>query len=282
MNTTPHALRHAPQRRQQDARGAAPRPTWWHACAGALLGLCIALLIWAPARWLAWGVAQASQGHVQWLNPRGTVWAGSAQMVLSGGSGSRDQQALPGRLHWTLAPHWTGLQLSWRADCCMDAPTQLNVQLGWNTLQVQADDHRSQWPAALLSGLGAPWNTLQAEGQLQWRSEALQLHWAQGRLQMKGLAELTVLGLSSRLSPLKPVGSYRIQLSGTPEGTPTPRLELSTQQGPLMLSGQGQWVGARLRFTGEASAQEGHEAALANLLNILGRRQGARSLLSLG
>jgi len=48
------------------------------------------------------------------------------------------------------------------------------------------------------------------------------------------------------------------------------------------LSGQGQWVGARLRFTGEAIAQEGHEAAFDNLLNILGRRQGARSLLSLG
>jgi general secretion pathway protein N len=88
--------------------------------------------------------------------------------------------------------------------------------------------------------------------------------------------------MSSRLSPLKPVGSYRVQVRGTPQGTATPDLQLSTLQGPLQLKGQGQWVGARLRFSGEASAETGHEAALSNLLNIMGRRQGPRSLLSLG
>ena len=42
------------------------------------------------------------------------------------------------------------------------------------------------------------------------------------------------------------------------------------------------WQNQRLRFTGEASAEAGTEAALANLLNIIGRRDGSRSLLSLG
>lgn len=258
------------------------RSPWALALLGALLGLSLALLVWAPARWLAWGVAQASQGQVQWLNPRGTVWQGSAQLLLSGGAGSRQPQALPGRLHWTLSPTWTGLRLGWRADCCMTEAASVQAALGWNTLHLQASDHRSNWPAALLTGLGAPWNTLQADGQLQLRTEALQLHWAQGRLQMQGLLELNLQGMSSRLSPVKPMGSYRVALTGTPEGTPTPGLDLSTLQGPLLLSGQGQWVGQRLRFTGEARAAEGHEAAFDNLLNILGRRQGARSLLSLG
>jgi general secretion pathway protein N len=255
---------------------------WTWALLGALAGLSLGLLAWAPARWLAWGVAQASQGQVQWLNPRGTVWQGSAQLLLSAGPGSRQPQALPGRLHWTLSPAWSGLRLGWQADCCMDQAARLQARLGWNTLSLNASDHRSSWPAALLSGLGAPWNTLQAEGQLQLRTEALQLHWAQGRMQMQGLVELSLLEMSSRLSPVKPMGSYRIALSGTPEGTPTPGLTLSTLQGPLLLSGQGQWVGQRLRFTGEASAAPSHEAAFDNLLNILGRRQGARSLLSLG
>lgn len=258
------------------------RSSWSWALIGALLGLGLAALVWAPARWLAWGVAQASQGQVQWLNPRGTVWQGSAQLMLSGGAGSRQPQALPGRLHWTLTPGWTGLRLGWRADCCMTQASRVQVNLGWNTLQLQASDHRSNWPAALLTGLGAPWNTLQAEGQLQLRTEALKLHWAQGRLQMHGLLELNLQEMSSQLSPVKPMGSYRVALTGTPEGTPTPGLELSTLQGPLLMSGQGQWVGQRLRFTGEASAAEGHEAAFDNLLNILGRRQGARSLLSVG
>ena len=269
--------------RRANAPSASPvhSPRSW-AWLGALLGLSLALLVWAPARWLAWGVAQASQGQVQWLNPRGTVWQGSAQLLLSGGAGSRQPQALPGRLHWSLSPTWTGLRLGWRADCCMTEAASVQAALGWNTLQLQASDHRSNWPAALLTGLGAPWNTLQAEGQLQLRTEALQVNWAQGRLQMQGLLELNLQGMSSRLSPVKPMGSYRVALTGTPEGTPTPGLDLSTLQGPLLLSGQGQWVGQRLRFTGEARAAEGHEAAFDNLLNILGRRQGARSLLSLG
>ena len=261
---------------------ASAQPAWGHAAWGALLGIGVALLMWAPARWLAWGVAQASQGQVQWLDPRGTVWAGSAQLALSGGTGSRDTQALPGRLHWTLKPGWTGLQLGWLADCCMAQAANLQVQAGWSTWQIQSSDHSSQWPAALLTGLGAPWNTLQPDGQLGLQTRSLQLQWAQGRMQMKGMAELQVQNMSSRLSPIKPIGSYLLQLRGTPEGTPTPSLQLSTQQGPLLISGEGQWVGARLRFTGEASAQEGHEPALNNLLNILGRRQGARSLISLG
>jgi general secretion pathway protein N len=78
------------------------------------------------------------------------------------------------------------------------------------------------------------------------------------------------------------MGSYRVQIRGTPQGTATPDLQLSTLQGPLQLQGQGQWVGSRLRFSGEASAEAGSEAALSNLLNIIGRRQGERSLLSLG
>ena len=284
MNALESRLARATPSHHKSARTGAvsARPAWGHAAWGALLGIGVALLIWAPARWLAWGVAQASQGQVQWLDPRGSVWAGSAQLALSGGTGSRDPQALPGRLHWTLKPGWTGLQWGWLADCCMAQAANLQVQAGWSTLKLQSSDHSSQWPAALLTGLGAPWNTLQPDGQLQLQTRSLQLQWAQGRMQMKGLAELQVQNLSSRLSPIKPIGSYQLQLRGTPEGTPTPSLQLSTQQGPLLISGEGQWVGARLRFTGEASAQEGHESALNNLLNILGRRQGARSLISLG
>ena len=78
------------------------------------------------------------------------------------------------------------------------------------------------------------------------------------------------------------MGSYRLWLQGTDSGTATPQLALSTLQGPLRLSGQGQWVGQRLRFVGEAEAETGHEEALSNLLNIIGRRDGARSLLSIG
>jgi general secretion pathway protein N len=60
------------------------------------------------------------------------------------------------------------------------------------------------------------------------------------------------------------------------------QLQLSTLAGDLRLSGQGQWVGQRLHFQGEASASPERETALSNLLNILGRRQGPRSIISFG
>ena len=143
--------------RRTSARPASQvRAPWSLAWLGALLGLGLALLVWAPASWLAWGVAKASQGQVQWLNPRGTVWQGSAQLLLSGGPGSRQPQALPGRLHWTLSPAWAGLRLGWRADCCMTQAASVQAAVGWNTLHLKASDHQSSWPAALLSGLGAP------------------------------------------------------------------------------------------------------------------------------
>jgi general secretion pathway protein N len=37
-----------------------------------------------------------------------------------------------------------------------------------------------------------------------------------------------------------------------------------------------------VRFRGEARAAEGSQAALDNLLNIIGRRQGERSVISIG
>jgi general secretion pathway protein N len=260
----------------------APGTHWRWAVIGALLGMLIAVLVWPPARWLTWGVAQVSRDQVRGFNARGNLWQGSAQLALNGGAGSRDAQTLPGRWHWHIQPGLRSWHLTLRADCCMDQAIEARVQLGLSSLSLQLNDHVSRWPAAWLSGLGAPWNTLQAEGVLQWQTQSLSLHWNAGRLQMKGMAQLHAHNMSSRLSTLKPMGSYRIQILGTPQGTATPELQLSTLQGPLQLQGQGQWVGSRLRFSGQASAEAGSETALSNLLNIIGRRQGSRSLLSLG
>jgi general secretion pathway protein N len=74
------------------------------------------------------------------------------------------------------------------------------------------------------------------------------------------------------------MGSYRLAFTGGA----TPALQLDTLDGALQLQGQGHWVGSRLRFTGEASAAPDREAALSNLLNIIGRRNGARSVITIG
>lgn len=263
--------------RRAPGSGAARTPWGW-ALAGALLGALPALALFAPAQWLATGVAHASGGQVQLAQARGTVWTGSAQLVLTGGSASQGAAALPGRVDWRLRPAWGGVQAALNATCCTATPLQLQARLGAGSVHLTLANGQSQWPAAVLAGLGTPWNTLQPQGQLVLRTQGLQADWASGRLVLTGQAQLDALAMSTRLSPLAPMGSYRIEV----QGGAVPTLTLQTLEGVLQLSGSGQWVGQRLRFSGEASAAPERAAALTNLLNIIGRRSGTRALITLG
>jgi general secretion pathway protein N len=86
--------------------------------------------------------------------------------------------------------------------------------------------------------------------------------------------------VGSRLSRLSPLGSYRLVLDGG-DGDAA-QVRLSTLEGPLQMHAEGLWAASGLRLRGEARAEPGSEAALDNLLNIIGRRSGALSVLSIG
>ena len=251
------------------------------AAAGAALGLTLGLIAFAPAAWLAYAVTAATGGQVQLVDPRGTLWRGNAQFVLSGGEGSRDALALPGRLEWELAATPRGVQLQLQAGCCTPVPLQLSLAPVWGGAVLTVADGASEWPAGLLAGLGAPWNTVQPQGLLQLNTERLSVEWIEGRVRVAGSARLDALGMSSKLSTLKPIGSYRLSLvGGANQGPPT--VQLQTLEGSLSLGGNGQWTGTHWSFRGEASAAPESESALGNLLNMVGRRQGAKSVISLG
>jgi general secretion pathway protein N len=251
---------------------------WPWAASGAALGVLVTLIAFAPARWLAAWVDRASGGQLLLAEARGTVWTGSAQLVLAGGAGSTDAAALPARVSWELGPRWDGVAARLRAECCTPQPVDLRARWRLAGLQVQVGDGASQWPAQVVAGLGTPWNTLQLDGEVQLVTQGLSVEWVAGRTAVAGRAELVALRVGSRLSTLRPMGSYRITLQGGTQAT----LRLETIEGSLQLSGSGQWVGRRLHFRGEASAAPDREAALGNLLNIIGRRSGARSLISIG
>ena len=277
--------------------GASRRWAVW----GLLLGGSLGMLLFAPAQWLAQAVHSATNGHLLLAEARGSVWDGSAVPVFTGGVGSRDAAAPPGRLHWAIRPDWRGLGIALRQPCCVRDQLKLHWQPGWgsHTMRVlgsgmggkpvgdagpvgAANTDLGQWPTAWLSGLGTPWNTLQLQGQLHVTSPGLTLQSNAGRLRIDGTLTLEMRDLSSRLSPLPVLGSYRLQLKGLGEAAGGSDLLLDTLAGPLRLTGQGQWQGATMRFRGSAEAGEGHETALANLLNIIGRRQGALSVISIG
>jgi len=251
---------------------------WRWAVFGALIGIALALSLFAPARWLAAGLSQWTHGHLQLVNARGTVWTGTAGLVFASGGGGTEPVSLPGTLGWTVRPRWDGVTAALDIPCCAVKPLEFRARPRTSGLELEWRDGQSRWPAALLAGFGAPWNTLKLEGVLDVSMQAFTLRWNGPGLAIAGHATLDAIDISSSLSTLKPMGSYRIAL----EGGASPTILLTTREGSLQLSGSGRWNGTSLRFDGEASAAPGREDALSNLLNIIGRRDGARSLITLG
>ncbi len=252
---------------------------WNWAAAGVCVGLLVALVVFAPARWLAEWVYRASGEKVSLVAPLGTLWQGWSQLMLSGGEGSRDVALLPGQITWRIMPSWRGLSVHFKAECCTQQALQvLAAPIGWGGVRVSLADGQTQWPAALLTGLGTPWNTLRPEGQLTAVTQGLYVEWVAGRQTLAGRLQLDAYQISSSLSTLQPIGSYRFVL----QGGATPTLKLDTLEGSLQMTGEGQWVNQRLQFNGIATASPEHAEALSNLLNIIGRRNGARAIIKLG
>jgi general secretion pathway protein N len=255
------------------------------AVAGVIGGALAALIAFAPAAWLAEGLAAATHQRVLLADARGTVWAGSAVAVLTGGPDSRDATALPGRLEWTMGLRGLGLELRARHACCLNGTLALQVRPGLGrvtTTLAPSAGWVGQWPSAWLGGLGTPWNTLQLGGAVRLASPGLTVDVVQGRTRVAGSAQIDMLGVSSRVATLDTLGSYRLTLVGDGANTGVSLLTLSTQEGALQLSGNGTWGPGGVRFRGEASAGAAEEPALNNLLNIIGRRDGARSVISIG
>ncbi len=261
---------------------------------GVGLGLALALITQAPAHWLTQTIEHLSGERMLLQDPQGTVWQGSAQWVLNEGplnttASSHTAQlanttALPTRVTWQLGPRvdFAHLRLALSATlataCCTPEAIRVDLFPLWRGMRLSVADHTSHWPAAWLVGLGAPWNTVQPEGQLQLATTNLQWSYQAGQTQLQGQAELQLQQLTTRLSTLRPLGSYRLRVQGGEAMT----LSLDTLEGGLNLQGTGQWQNGHVQFNGEASAAPDAQAALSNLLNILGSRQGAKSILKMG
>ena len=245
---------------------------------GFVLGSVFALIVFAPAVWLSYFIEQNTNGRVQLLNASGTVWQGSAELVLTGGPNSRDKAQLPGHVYWELIPGITQIKANLLADCCMDNAANLLVDLAWKKVSLKIEDNQIRLPAAILSALGAPWNTLGLQAEIVMSHQALQFQFINNQFLMQGDLNIQISQASSKLSTIKPLGSYMVVL----KGGSVPTLQLSTTEGSLILTGTGQLSGNRLRFSGEASASPEREQALGNLLNIIGRRSGSRSIITLG
>ena len=248
----------------------------------ALLALIITVLVIAPAQWAAAAIRGATHGRVELAEARGTAWNGSAVLVLAAAPDAGAARAsLPERLAWHLSP-WA--LIAGAVDLTISHPSALTQPLAVRTSifggSATLGGATLRLPASLLVGLGAPWNTVRPGGILVLTWDRLQID--PGRLTGNMSAEWQYA--SSALTPVSPMGHYRLQTNGVWPGT---QLDLLTISGPLELKGSGTIPeGGRLRFTGRAQAVAGTDpgvkAQLTGLISLLGRRDGDGALLNFG
>lgn len=275
--------------RWDTVRKAGRRWAW----AGAILGGLIGTVAFAPASWLANRVSHWSGDRLLLADAKGTIWRGQAVAILTGGPGSRDVRALPGRLNWTLRWQERGVRVVLQHDCCLPQPVAVQVRPGWGQTRVdiglvpagqpqawQRTGALGQWPAAWLGGLGTPWNTMQLSGVMRVSSDQLALERRAGQWHISGQADVWLDNVASRVSTLDRLGSYHLALKADPQGQVG--MTLRTVDGALQLSGRGTLSAHGAQFRGEARAGEAERGALDNLLNIIGRRVGERSVISIG
>lgn len=233
--------------------------------AGFLIVL-LTVIAFFPAAWLTPSVEQQSAGRLTLGDPQGSVWRGSA--FVGAVSDGAVTPLLPGRFNWQLSP----LLLLGRVDALVHNKEALTVPLAitGNWRQWRFSSAAILLPAERLAALGAPLNTLQPSGQMRLSWDELLLTRSKNGVAIDGRMLLEMTNIASTLSPIKPLGAYRLQLDWHGEQA---ALTLATRSGPLLLEGAGQFAGGRLQFSGQAQAQEGQEERLAILLNLLGQRR---------
>ncbi|GIZ50780.1 type II secretion system protein N [Noviherbaspirillum aridicola] len=233
-----------------------------------VLAVLATVIVFCPASWMSVLVERQTGGRLTLGDAQGTLWNGSA-FIGGAPSGSDPVTPLvPGRFAWTLSP----LVLLGQVDIRLSNPDALtqpvSITGSWNQWQVSPGG--MMLPAERLAGLGAPLNTIQPAGRMRMTWTPLRIAREGNGVAVSGTTTLHMDDMSSRLSPIKPLGAYQLIMDW--RGSQA-ALELKSVRGPLLLNGSGKLVNGRLQFSGRAEAEEGQEDRLANLLNLLGQRR---------
>lgn len=234
-----------------------------------ILASFLVLLAILPAAWITPQFTKASHGYVNLVESTGSFWDGSALLMLSSGPDKSEATILPGRIEWQTAfwPLFRG-HLKMRVRQTEVMPEAIILDLDFTTHRTILSAGTSAMPASLLRGFGAPFNTLDLQGDVQF----MWTQWQAFGNSVYGCLTVTLNDMSSRVSLVKPLGSYRVLLQA--QGALF-KFNLSTLKGPLLLDGRGtiSSVGS-ISFQGIASTAPDTRDNFAGLLNLLGRPTG--------
>lgn len=237
-------------------------------CGAGMLAAALTVLAFLPAAWLSLLVEQQSGGRLALGDAQGTLWHGSAFVGGAPGGSDALTPLVPGRFSWRLSPAVLlgRIDLELRNTAALSAPVQVGGS--WNAWQVSPA--AVVLPAERLAGLGMPLNTILPTGQMRLSWDNLQLVRQGQDIDLNGSLVLDMMNIASRLSPIKPLGAYRLTMDWRGQNA---QLRLQTVTGPLLLGGTGAIDHGRFQFSGRAEAAPGEEEKLANLLNLLGQRR---------
>lgn len=243
-----------------------------------MASVALTMAMFFPASWLAAMVERQSAGRLTLGDAHGTLWRGAAFIGGAASGSDAVTPLLPGQFTWRISP----MVLLGRVDVELENAAALsqpvNVSGSWQQWQVSPG--AILLPAERLAALGSPLNTVQPSGQMRLSWDVLQLERNNGKIEMTGAMNLEMNDIASRLSPVKPVGSYHLALDW--RGLQA-SVRLKTVSGPLLLNGSGMVSDGRLQFSGQAEAEAGQEERLANFLNLLGQRrqEGGKDVIAL-
>lgn len=245
-----------------------------------VLGLLVALVGFAPASLADAVVRRSTDGRLALAEAEGTIWRGSARLVLVDINDRRDGRqtlagvAVPGRMRWQVRvlPLMVGmLQATVRLDGMSE-----DIAIDGSVGEIRVGRGELRLPSVDLGRLGSPWNTIRPSGALAVRWEGLTLRPGF----FDGRANIEMRDMASALTPVRPLGSYLIGVQG--DGGQA-RLDIQTLQGPLKLEGSGTWTNSRgVQFRALASAEPEERDRLRPLLGLIGQRQGEKTLIKIG
>lgn len=232
------------------------------------LAAAITILMFLPASWLGPMVERQTGGRLTLGDAQGTLWRGSAFVGGAPGEGGSVTPLLPGRFSWRLSPLVLFGQVNMELANEQALAQPVRISGSWSQWQVSAGE--LLLPAEGLAGLGAPLNTLAPSGVIKLSWNLLDIARQGQAVAMQGRTVLSLTDMGSRMSPVKPLGSYEVAMDWRGQQAD---LNLRTVRGALLLSGSGTLQNGRLRFSGQAQAADGYEDTLGNLLNLLGQRR---------
>jgi general secretion pathway protein N len=232
------------------------------------LAVGVTVLVFLPAAWLGPMVERQTGGRLTLGDAQGTLWRGSAFLGGAAGEGGSVTPLLPGRFSWRLSPLVLFGQVSMELANEKALAQPVRITGSWSQWQVSAGE--LLLPAEGLAGLGAPLNTLAPSGVIKLSWNLLDIARQGQTVAVQGRTVLSLSDMGSRMSPVKPLGSYEVAMDWRGQQAD---MALRTVRGALLLSGSGTLANGRLRFSGQASAADGYEDTLGNLLNLLGQRR---------